>query len=287
MISTDSKARDAINSGIIKLTDKEFRLISELVYERFGINLTDSKKALVRGRLNSLVRSLGFSSFGDYYESVIHDRTGDSLHFLIDRISTNHSYFFREMDHFVFIAERALPEICKKLKERASDGVRIWCAGCAAGEEAYTLAMVLTEFFGLEILKWDIGILATDISIAALQEAVEGIYPANRVEFAPAHYRKYFKKLPDSYAVIDKIKRMVLFKRLNLMREGFPFKERFHIIMCRNVMIYFDQETKKDLTAKFHRYIQEDGYLFIGHSESLGRETEEFRYVQPTVYKRN
>jgi chemotaxis protein methyltransferase CheR len=273
--------------GLIQLRDEEFSLISGLVYERFGINLTDKKKALVRGRLNSLVKSQGFSSFEEYYASVVNDPTGGSLLSLIDRISTNHSYFFRETEHFEILTSKVLPEIMKKVQQQGSRELRLWCAGCAAGEEAYTLAMVLAEYFGSEAYRLDIRILATDISVSALQQAVEGAYSAHKLKFVPEQYRKYFKKLDDdNYQVVESIKRMVLFKRLNLMREDFPFKKKFHTIFCRNVMIYFDQITRRGLIEKFQRYIYQDGYLFIGHSESLGRETGMFRYIQPTVYKR-
>jgi chemotaxis protein methyltransferase CheR len=279
--------------GVIELTEKEFWQISELVHERFGINLTEAKRALVRGRLNSLVKSLGFSSFEDYYNTVIDDPTGESLLSLIDRISTNHSFFFRERDHFEFLESVALPEVGKRIEERGPKDIRIWCAGCAAGEEAYTLAMVLAEFFGTELHKWDVGILATDISTTALERALEGVYPAGKVEVVPPRYRRYLQPLEEGesndgvqYAVTERVKRLVCFKRLNLMREEFPFKGKFHIIFCRNVMIYFDQETRRRLLEKLYRCIHSEGYLFIGHSETLGREEGFFRYVMPTVYKR-
>ncbi len=275
------------DDGIVELSDKEFWLISDLVHERFGINLTDKKKALVRGRLNSLVKSQGFSTFEEYYKRIVDDTTGGGLLTLIDRISTNHSFFFREADHFDFLTTSALPEILQSLKEHTrSNTLRIWCAGSAAGEEPYTLAMVLTEFFGMDLVKWDVGILATDISVSALSQAAEGVYPAMRVEAVPAQYRKYFTAAgPERCSVVDRIKKMVLFKKLNLMRESFPFKAKFNVIFCRNVMIYFDQETKRNLVDKFRSYMYEGGYLFIGHSETLGRETGTFRYIKPTVYR--
>ena len=274
-------------SGIIQLKDDEFRLISELIYEKFGVNLTEKKKALVRGRLNTHVKSLGYDNFNDYYASVIRDPTGSSLLSLIDKISTNHSYFFREGDHFDFLTENALPEICESLRRQGSRHLRIWCAGCAAGEEPYTLAMVLKDFFGLEFSSWEIGILATDISTTALEQAVEGVYPANRLSKTPEKYRQYFVNAGgDNYKIADSIKKMVYFKRLNLMRDTYPFSKKFHVIFCRNVMIYFDQQTKKDLVAKFCRYTAEGGYLFIGHSESLGQGTEPFTYIRPTVYRK-
>ncbi len=274
-------------NGIIQLKEREFRLISELIYKKFGVNLTEKKKALVRGRLNTLVKSLGFDNFSDYYGSVVNDPTGGSLLSLIDRISTNHSYFFREGDHFDFLTKRALTEICESLKARGTRNLRVWCAGCAAGEEPYTVAMVLKEFFALEHFQWEIGILATDISTSALEQAVAGIYPAHRLTKVPQKYRKYFRKVDEeNYRIADSIKQMVLFKRLNFMRDAYPFSRKFHVIFCRNVMIYFDQQTKKSLVAKFYRYTDEGGYLFIGHSESLGQEVDPYRYIQPTVYRK-
>lgn len=266
--------------GLIEITEKEFRRISELVYSRFGIHLTDKKKALVRGRLNSLIKGLGFSSFGEYYDALISDKTGDSLIPLIDKISTNHTYFFREKDHFDFLKKQVLPEVPRDL--------RLWCAGCATGEEAYTLAMLLREeSWGSENFKLPV-ILATDISLAALNTAFKGIYTAERIMQLPESYRnRCFKPLGgDQYQISRDLRRMILFKRLNLMDAAYPFKRKFHIVFCRNVMIYFDTNTKTELIKKIGRYMEEDGYLFIGHSESLGRDTPGFKYLRPAVYKR-
>jgi chemotaxis protein methyltransferase CheR len=274
-------------NGVLPLTEKEFHQISSLVYEKFGINLTDKKRALVRGRLNKLVRSLGFSSFGEYYTEVIQDRTGVQLLHLIDRISTNHSFFFREADHFEFFTQSVLPKICRRLEGEGSRDIRIWCAGCAQGEEPYTIAMVLKEHFGAEIKRWDIGILATDISISSLSEAITGVYPIEKTKAVPLSYRKYFlQQGPDRVAVKSSIKDLILFKRLNLMRDVFPFRGKFHVVFCRNVMIYFDQETRMKLFAKLHRLMHEAAYLFLGHSETIRDKTDLFRYVRPTVYEK-
>lgn len=274
--------------GIIQINDDEFQKISGLVYSKFGINLTEKKKALVRGRLNKLIKGLGYTSFDQYYTAVMEDRTGGQLLSLIDKISTNHSYFFRENDHFNFLKESALPEIVQRMGDAKSEDLRIWCAGCAAGEEAYTLAMVVREFFGPQLYKGKPIILATDISLSALNQAAEGVYVAERVKTVPPEYaKKYIKSIGnEKYRVADELKKLILFKRLNFMGESFPFKGKFHIIFCRNVMIYFDNETKLDLVAKFHRYMNDDGFLFIGHSESLGRGSGLFRYVQPALYRK-
>ncbi len=275
-------------NGIIQIDDGEFRRIADLVYTKFGINLTEKKKALVRGRLNKLIKGMGFSSFAEYYDSVVGDTTGKYLISLVDKISTNHSYFFRENDHFNFLIEQGLPEFERKYGNSPEGGLRIWSAGCAAGEEPYTLAILLYEYFGKRALQGKPVVLATDISLTALEQAMEGVYVHERVKTVPKELAaKYLQSAgPEKMRVSDELRKLVLFKRLNFMRDSFPFKGKFHFIFCRNVMIYFDTKTKMDLVAKFHRYLHDDGYLFIGHSETLGRGNDMFQYVKPALYKK-
>jgi chemotaxis protein methyltransferase CheR len=272
--------------GLIEISSSEFKLISDLVYSRFGINLTDKKKALVKGRLNKLLKQLGFESFKSYYDYVINDKTGQSLLTLVDKISTNHSFFFREKSHFVFLSDILLPQLVDKKKLEKSNIIRIWCAGCAQGEEPFTIAMLMKEYFGSDITGWDIGILATDISKEALTQAIEGKYSKEKISEVPITLRnKYFKFTDNDYVKVnDDIKKMILFKRLNLMNENLPFKGNFDIIFCRNVMIYFDQITKENLVKKFYKFTNDGGYLFVGHSESLLRETCPYKYIKPAIY---
>jgi len=280
---------DAVNplqfDAMLDLDDESFRKIADLIYTRFGINLTDKKRALVRGRLHSLIKAAGLSSFGEYLDYVLEDTHGDRLLQLIDRISTNHTYFFREADHFSYLAEELMPH----LLERPGDDrqVRIWCAGCSSGEEPYTAAMVLTEAFPTETAAGRIRLLATDISTTALAAAVEGEYAEQKLAGVPQRYRKFLSRTEgDRWRVSDRIRSLVLYKRLNLMNEIFPFKRSFDVIFCRNVMIYFDQETRRKLLAGFYRHMAPGASLFIGHSETLGRDTALFRYVKPTIYAR-
>lgn len=275
-------------NGVIQINEREFRQISDLVYSKFGINLTDKKKALVRGRLNKLIKSLKYESFNDYYRAVMDDTSGKSLLDMVDKISTNHSYFFRESDHFEYLKNIALPEIDSLLSRQPGEELRVWCAGCAGGEEAYTLAMVLLEYYGPNLFKGKPIILGTDISLTALELANLGMYTEEKVKTVPAPYRKkYLKELGDGRVEIKaELKHLILFKRLNFMREVYPFKGRFHAVFCRNVMIYFDHETKLKLVNRFHQYMHPGAYLFIGHSESLGRSSELFKYVQPALYRK-
>jgi len=275
--------------GTMSISDKEFGLIRTLVYEKFGINLTEEKRSLVVGRLQKLVRNLGFQSFKQYYDYLLVDGTGQALDLLVNRISTNYTYFHRESDHFDYFHSTALPEAVKDVKGENSRDLRIWCAGCSSGEEPYMLVMQMLEYFGKEYGMWDAGVLATDISGKALDTAKAGVYSGEGVSRVPSDLkRRYFTKNGNGkIGVSEKVKREVTFRRFNLMNEQFPFKKPFHIIFCRNVMIYFDQPTRNALVMRFHNNTVPGGYLFIGHSETLGRTQTLYDYVMPAVYRKN
>jgi chemotaxis protein methyltransferase CheR len=259
-----------------------------LIYKRFGIDLGDQKRALVVGRLNKVLRKLGFTNFKDYYKYLMRDRSGQALDTLINRISTNHTFFNRESDHFEYFREVALPHICEILKNSGRTDLRIWCPGCSTGEEPYMLAILLNEFFDTQISLWNPRLLATDISNRVLEIARSGVYNRENIShLTPGLRNKYFQKhLDNTWVATDQIKNLILFRRLNLMRETYPFRGKFHVIFCRNVMIYFDQSTRDSLVARLSRYIEDDGYLFVGHSESLGRNNQYFQYIKPAVYRK-
>jgi chemotaxis protein methyltransferase CheR len=273
---------------VITITDEEFRLISRLVYDKFGITLTDQKKSLVVGRLQKELKSRRLSSFKEYYESVIHDSDGAELNTLINSISTNHTYFNREFAHFNFFTTQALPELVQHANNKDSRTIRVWSAGCSTGEEPYTLAIILNEFTRQERKPHEFAILATDISEKALEHARKGVYQSENVERLPINLRdKYFKKSDQATSEVKaEIKKQVLFRRLNLMRPVFPFKNKFNVIFCRNVMIYFDIPTREGLLRRFHQNLETGGYLFLGHSESIGRNNSNFSYIKPAVYQK-
>lgn len=277
-----------MNTDMVSITEKEFKQISSLLYENFGINLTDKKQTLVRGRLNKIIRTKGYGSFTNYYNAIKEDKSGMLQIELADNLSTNHSYFFRENEHFKYLTTNALPEIEKSNRLKDPSELRIWCAGCAAGEEPYTLAILLKEYFGNRLHDNKPVILATDISTSALSAAKSGIYPQEKLKSMPAKYLdKYFNKMGNGkYSVKSSLRNLILFKRLNLMRDSFPFKNRFDIIFCRNVMIYFDKETRETLISKYHINIIDNGILFIGHSETIGRNSSQFMYLIPAVYRK-
>jgi chemotaxis protein methyltransferase CheR len=219
---------------------------------------------------------------------VLNDKTGEGINTLINRISTNHTYFYREKVHLEFFSRKVLPDLERTLSLQGEKNIRILSCGCASGEEAYVLAMLLLEFFGLEKDKWKLGILGVDISAEALNKANQGIYSKGNISRLPVSLKhKYFKILDKVNAKIkDELKEVVLFRRMNLMNSIFPFKRRFHTIFCRNVMIYFDQTTREVLINKFYRVMEPGAYLFVGLSESLGRTNHNFRYIQPGVYRK-
>ena len=272
-----------------QLSQEEFNLIRKLVYDRFGIHLNEQKKSLVVERLQKTLRAGRFESFRAYYEYVINDRSGRAILELVDRISTNHTSFFREKDHFVFMQTTWLPALKKNAQASGNKkNIRIWSAGCSSGEEPYTIAMLLADQFEMDGAAWDIGILATDISTTVLEKAQSGSYSDSQLEQIPDIYkRKYFRNLGEGlYTVSSALHELVTFRRLNLMNLEYPFKGRFQIIFCRNVMIYFDEPTREGLLERFHRYLEPNGYLFIGHSESIGRDNRYFRFIRPAIYQK-
>ncbi len=277
-----------IESSMMKMTDREFRQLRELVYERLGINLTEKKRSMLIGRLQKLLRTSSFNNFQDYYEYLVSDSSMTAMTELINRVTTNYSFFYRGKSHFEFFIQSALPEVVASLKKRNSRDLRVWTAGCSTGEEPYMLAILMREFFGNEYGMWDGGILATDISEKVLNFALEGVYPEDRTKEIPVQLRnKYLNRLNDGQlAIKDSIKREVVFRKFNLKNTHYPFQKPFHIIFCRNVMIYFDKQTRDTLLHRFYEATEPDGYLFIGHSETLGREQNLYKYIMPAVYRR-
>ena len=277
-----------MNDTLMSISDREFEQMRRLIYDRFGINLTEQKRSLLVGRLQKMIRDSGYDSFGAYYEALVNEPGEAGLSELIDRVSTNHTYFNREKDHFDYLLTTALPAVTTALEKSNRRDLRIWCAGCSSGEEAYMLLILLQEFFGANYGRWQAGLLATDISLRALASAKAGIYSSDRLAALPHEWRgKYFRQIgADQWQVSDKLRQEATIRRLNLMNPRFPFKQPFQIIFCRNVMIYFDQPTRDNLVRKFHQHLEPGGYLFIGHSETLGREQNQFHYLQPAAYRK-
>ena len=273
-----------------ELSDRDFRRLSNLVYEKCGINLHQGKKELVRARLSKRLRETGFRDFNAYYKFVTQEDSGHELVKMLDAISTNLTRFFREEKHFDFLKQVVFPTYVGGSNGAGFHRLRFWSAGCSSGEEPYSLAIWLLECFR-KSRRANVKILATDISTKVLAQANRGVYPAVRLEkMQPAMVRNYFQRgygrQEGCFRVKPSLKEMIEFKRFNLM-EPFPFKEAFDLILCRNVMIYFDKTTQQALADKFYDSLRDGGYLFIGHSETLTGINHRFEYIKPSVYQRS
>lgn len=270
---------------MITITNKEFSQLSGYIKEHYGINLKQEKMALVTGRLHNVLIQKNFNNFSAYFDYIVADKTGEAARTLIDKITTNHTFFMREVDHFNHFKTVILPYLSSTVKDK---DLRIWSAGCSSGEEPSTLAMIIDEFFGLEKALWDAKILATDISSKMLDVAAKGVYDNESIATLPTYWKlNYFKKLDTEKSILtNKIRNEIIYRKFNLMDETFPFKRKFHIIFCRNVMIYFDNKTKTELVNKFYNLTEPGGYLYIGHSESLRHGETKYKYVTPAVYRK-
>ncbi|MCW5978969.1 MAG: protein-glutamate O-methyltransferase CheR [Bryobacteraceae bacterium] len=263
------------------LSAREFEAIRRLARQRFGLDLKPGKEELVSARLGKKLREGNFRSYREYVDFVVADRTGEALMGLIDALTTNFTSFFREEAHFEFLRRTALPELRRK------GPIGIWCAACSTGEEPYSIAFTIRD-------EWEgaIGpefhILATDISTRALQAARAAVYPAQCFERQSAAWlRKYLLrgegKWRGHYRVKPALRRTIEFRRLNLI-EPFSHARPFHLIFCRNVMIYFDKATQAAVVNRLAEWLEPGGYLLVGHAESLTGISHSLRYVQPAVY---
>jgi chemotaxis protein methyltransferase CheR len=260
------------------LASSEFDEIRRLARRTFGLDLKPGKEQLVEARLGRLMRGGGFHSYQQLYRHIVGDSTGESLAALIDALTTNHTAFLREPDHFTFLREQALPAL------RGRSRIEVWCAACSTGEEVWTLACLLNDALPAGGFR----ITATDISRRALAAAQRATYPAARCATLPAAWlSRYFMPEPgaDAFQVRPALRAQAAFSRLNLM-EPVSFPRQFPVIFCRNVMIYFDAEMQELAAGKLAASLEPGGHLFIGHAESLSRFSRWFEYVRPAVYRR-
>jgi chemotaxis protein methyltransferase CheR len=272
----------------LEISLDEFRLTARLIKEHFGIHLADSKRAMVASRLYRLVREQGFRSYGEFCAAQLVQPSQETLSALVDCISTNHTYFNREPEHFWFLRDKVLPPIIANVKKSGPRDLRVWCAAASSGEEPYTLAMVIREALGSDHPNWQAGLLATDISQQALQKGINGVYATEAVKTLPAPYAdRYFDHRPDGTSkVIPNIQREVTFRRFNLRNTTFPFRQPFHAIFCRNVMIYFEDDFRRELLARMSSVLVQGGYFFVGHAETISGLTDNFRVISPGVYRK-
>lgn len=267
------------------MTDKEFELFKVLMSDVAGINFKASKRHLVMGRLAKRLREYQLSSFEQYYELVTQDRTGHEFHCMVDLLTTHETSFFREPHHFEFITQKILPAVCDKISPARP--LRIWSAASSTGEEAYSVAMLLMDRLGPD-KPWEI--VASDISRGSLQSAQRGVYLMDKVASLPNYYlKRYFLKGVGSKSgtvqVAPELRKRVRFCQVNLTGNAAQLGQ-FNVVFLRNVLIYFDQQTKRQVIAQMARRIGDKGWLFIGHSESLSGLSNGFKIAGPTTYQK-
>ena len=266
------------------LSESEFKRIVFFVKSHYGIDLSQ-KQVLVNGRLETYFQRKGYSDFEEFMAKAEEAPRGTEAEELINVLTTNHTYFMREPIHFQYMQKVVLPYL--KRKEAGEKDLRIWSAAASTGEEPYTLAMVLMDYFGLEHGEWDTKVLATDVSTRVLEQAAAGIYSREQIEPLPERWKRRFFEIHSGgeCRVREELKREVIFRRFNLM-DPFPFKRRFHVVFLRNVMIYFRDDVKYRLLDKIYEFMEPGGYLFIGTTESLDKSRTAFEYVEPSIYRR-
>lgn len=269
------------------MRDSEFDFIRHLVYERSRINLSPDKRQLVSARLGKRLRATNVPSIGEYVRLLQAPGSDEELANLIDAISTNHTFFFRESAHFDYLREVVVPEMLARSRTERWTRFRVWSAACSSGEEPYSIAMTLADC--MQTFPW--GVEATDISRRVLAKAVAGIYSSETVNRLPrevlrAHFQRGFGPQEGNYRVKAGLREKVSFHHLNLLEGELPFREQFHVIFCRNVMIYFDRATQDELVSRLADRLMPGGYLFVGHSESLTQMRHSLQPIKPAVYRK-
>ena len=273
------------------IRDSDYEFIRQLVYQRSRINLGSDKRELVVARLNKRLRATNIDSISDYCRFLQEKSNEDELANLIDVISTNHTYFFREDEHFKFLMQNILPEMLRRRSSENWPYCNIWSAASSSGEEPYTIAITLAEFFRKNPSDWRWHIEATDISHRILQKARIGVYREEALQKMPAelinrYFQKGFGPQDGNYRVRSEVAETVTFRQLNLLESEPPGKEAFQVIFCRNVMIYFDHPTQTELINRLSRRLVPGGYLLVGHSESLTAIKHPLLMVKPAIYRR-
>lgn len=273
------------------MTNAEFAKLSDFIHKNYGIKMPESKKTMLEARLQKRLRQLQMGSFTEYCSYVFSDDgLMHELVKMVDLVTTNKTDFFREPGHFDYLVSQALP-ILERTKGAGVRGqLKVWSAGCSSGEEPHTLAMVLSEYAARKD-GYAFSILATDISTRVLEKARAGVYEAEKVIPVPDPLkRKYLMRSKDPsrnvVRVVPELRSLITFERLNFMDDDFGFREKFDVIFCRNVIIYFDRPTQEKLLNKFYRQLVPGGYVFMGHSETLNGLDVPLTMVYPTVYRK-
>lgn len=283
-----------MNSDILKkpaeLTDEQFHKIADFIQTNVGIKMPDQKKIMVQSRLQSRLKSLKIDNFDDYINFAFSatSASDEEIALMIDVITTNLTSFFRENQHFEAMTKKVLPEFA----ERGWDKIELWSAACSSGQEPYTLSIVMSEFIKNNPNKIkDFSVLATDISSRVLDKAVSAVYEMDDIEDLSLDLKKkYFlksKKIEDNKVrVKPELRNKVKFERLNFMDNSYPIQTKKHIIFCRNALIYFDKPTQESVIRKLTEHLLPNGYLFLGHSETIFGMDLPLETVGPTIFRK-
>lgn len=276
--------------GIRPVTDREFGLFQKLIYREAGIHLAATKKPLLEARLTRRLRDLGLKSFDAYYRHLVNNGGGSEIVLMLDRIATNQTHFFREPQQFAFIGDEILPAwMAKGQCPNGTKHIRVWSAACSTGEEPYSIAMTLHERFA-GAAGWSIEIVASDLSTRVLSAAQKAVWPIAKTSEIPQDYlRKYMLRGTGSQAGKMKagpeLRGLIHFQRVNLNDERYAVAGPFDLIFCRNVLIYFDAQSRAKVIERLVDRLAPQGFLFIGHAESLTGLSDRVRYVAPTIYR--
>ncbi len=269
-------------ANMVNISDVDFERLCSFMKQNYGIELGE-KRQLIVSRLNSYLRQNNYTDFTPFLDDFFKTRDDKVLELIVNKLTTNYTYFMREKEHFTYLTNVILPELEKK--NRAKHSVSIWSAGCSSGEEPYTLTICLKEYFEKQSANWDTRILATDISAQALAKADKGIYskPADIDEIL---LRKYFTYdvVQNNYTIKPILRSNVIYRTFNLM-QPINFKTKFDVIFCRNVMIYFNQQTRQALIKRFSDALNPGGYFIVSHSEAL-RPTDFLEKVGDSIYRK-
>lgn len=272
---------------MLEINQADFVKLINFVHKNFGIDLS-KKKQLIQSRLQSTLVSKGYTNFTQYVDYITKTKNKADIEIMMNKLTTNYTYFLREKEHFDFFQNTILPYLVSTKKNKT---LSIWSAGCSSGEEPYTISMYIKDFLGSQASMWDTRVLATDISMNVLSTAQKGEYDIEALKNLPEPWKKRFftRSLSGNPAMVNvsnDLKNNVIFRTFNLM-EPIKFKIPFDVIFCRNVMIYFDQPTKDALINRFFNATNPGGYLLIGHSESVNHSSAKYKYVMPAIYRKS
>ena len=281
MINAGKGAGGSASFSALTISDNDFNRLVKFVQTNYGIDLSQ-KKQLITGRLSAPLKQLGYTNFTDFVNHVLKTKDNDLITLLLDKLTTNYTFFMREKEHLDLFCKQIIPDIVQRHQKDKT--LAIWSAGCSTGEEPYNITMFLFDYLGSQASQWDTRLLATDISNRAMTAAKRGVYELP--DTIPTDWKKkYFVAQPGGqYQVTKQVRDNVIFQPFNLM-DPIKFRRKFDVIFCRNVMIYFDQPTKDALVRRFYDATVPGGYLLISKSENLSSDAP-YRRLAPSTFQK-